>query len=267
MKNKFFVLILSVIVIGYASFLVFTAKAPATLNSPTISVPDGVLEVSVKDSGNKLLEGMHAKDVEDGDISSKIKIESMSPFDSNSCRVVTYIVFDKDDCFTRATRKIRYTDYEAPVFDIVKPMLYDAFYNHPNYEFLSAKSCIDGDLSYKIIMENEIEENKETYRVYSVTDSCGTKQRIKLKLTDVYYSPLMEITLSDYLIQVPKGTQIDPLSYVTNIRYMGIDNMEMLPLMDIQTDYNPNKEGTYEFILTLSINYEIGITKLTVIVE
>ena len=56
-----------------------------------ISAPQEVLEVSVKDDDEKLLEGLSAADEEDGDLSDSIFIESMSEFDNDNCRTVTML--------------------------------------------------------------------------------------------------------------------------------------------------------------------------------
>lgn len=266
MKKKTWIFGCSAMIL-YTIFLFLTRNQSLHFNAPKMNVPDGILRVSVKDDHLKLLEGISAVDLEDGDLTNKIFVERISEFDDNQFREVTFIVFDSDDHFTRATRKIQYIDYQKPVFDIVKPLFYDAYYTEKYSDFVHATSSLDGDLSFKIIMEEKISDESGDYRIFSVTDSCGTKEKIKLKLMDVYYSPLFKIKLKKNLLRVPLGTSIDPYDYVVSIEYMKMENNGLINIMKVQDDYDPTQKGTYSFIYSVEINGDVGLNELTVIVE
>ena len=54
---------------------------------------------------------------------------------------------------------------------------------------------------------------------YSVTDSCGTKTFFTLKADEILVIPNIAFTLTDYLIRVDVGTEIDPYQYIEHIVY------------------------------------------------
>lgn len=76
-------------------------------SKPSISAPQDVLEVSVKDKEDVLLEDVTAEDAEDGNLNTSVFVESISPFDEEQCRTVTYAVFDSDDNLSQTTRQIK----------------------------------------------------------------------------------------------------------------------------------------------------------------
>ena len=117
-KNIKYGFILIVLIALYIAFIVMTGFLGDKGKEPEITAPSSVLEVSVEDKEAVLLKGIKANDDEDGNISDKVFIESISAFDDNKQRTVTYAVFDSDDHLVRTTRQIKYSDYTAPVFDI-----------------------------------------------------------------------------------------------------------------------------------------------------
>lgn len=266
-KSAKYLIILILVGILYSLFIFMIGLKNISLNKPEIIIPEGVIQVSVHDSKEAFFKGMSVIDKEDGDITSKLAIESITPFDENQQREVTFIVFDSDDNFTKATRKITYSDYQKPSFDIVRPLLYDSYYSDRYFDYLRVTSSVDGDLSYKILMENEQMDGISIYRTFSVTDSCGIKEKITLKITNVYDSGVFGINLSTLLLRVPLGTEINPYDYIEEIEYLGMINNELIYELDIQTDYNPNEPGVYEYVYNIQKNGDFGITKLTVIVE
>lgn len=269
MKHTKMRICLFVVVVLYAGFLFITTKKSNIGKRPEIEVPESVLEVSVADGEDVLLKGIRASDTEDGDLSADVFVESISSFDAEMNRTVSYVVFDSDDQTARATRQIHYTDYVAPQFDIVKPICYSYLHFQDQYrEFVSATSVVDGDLSSQILVENVYIENNIQYVDYSVVDSCGTKSTITLKADELKEEPNIEINLTAYLLKVDLGTHINPLDYVESIKTLGIENNSLINDLTIETDYNPNQSGMYEYIYQLSqTNGDYGISKLVVMVK
>ena len=268
MKKKVLYFFVVVLLCGsYGAFLVMNQRFGKTGEFPVIEVSNEALEVSVKAKEKTLLQGIKAFDKEDGDISSKVFIESISEFDDQDYRTITYGVFDSDDNLTRASRKLKYNDYEKPEFDLNKALcLYYIDDESTMKEAIRAKSKVDGDISSKITMQNDSVNNN--YFTFSVKDSCGGESEIKLKAEILNTKPQIEIELSDYLIKVEKGTDIDPKSYIENITYMGIEDDSLSYDVKVTDNYDPDKEGMYEFIYRIErSNGDYGITKLVVIVE
>lgn len=270
MKKKVLYFFVVVLLCGsYGAFLVMNQRFGKTGEFPVIEVSNEALEVSVKAKEKTLLQGIKAFDKEDGDISSKVFIESISEFDDQDYRTITYGVFDSDDNLTRATRKLKYKDYEKPEFDLNKALCFTYMDDDLIIkDFIRAKSKVDGDISSKITMRSEDYSANNSYLTFSVKDSCGGKSEIKLKAEILNTKPQIEIELSDYLIKVEKGTDIDPKSYIENITYMGIEDDSLSYDVKVTDNYDPDKEGMYEFIYRIErSNGDYGITKLVVIVE
>lgn len=270
MNNKKFLLTICLLIGLYTLFIVGSKMYNKTDNTaPVITITDEILTVSVKDKEKALLKGVSASDAEDGDLTSKIVIDSISEFDEENYRTVTYVVFDNNDQMAKATRRIEYSDYEAPEFSIKNPLIY--YYIVDNKEFanyVSAYSTLDGDLSSSILVENDIKIDNEKVIKYSVKDSCGTKSIFTLKVDEINDIPYVAFTLTDYLIRVRKGTEIDPWTYIEHIEYLGMDLTDNFENISIQNNYDPKIEGMYEFIYRYSDETgEFGITKLVVIVE
>lgn len=272
-KNIKYGFILIVLIALYIAFIVITGLLDDKGKEPEITAPSSVLEVSVEDKEDVLLNGIKANDDEDGNISDKVFIESISAFDDNKQRTVTYAVFDSDDHLVRTTRQIKYSDYTAPVFDIDEALCY-YYYLSSNEEyknFVSAESCVDGDLSSKITVEKNYYKDNVHYVDYSVTDSCGTKESLTLKADELNKNPNVEITLKKYLKRVKKGTtitEIAPRSNMEEIKVMDMVDDTLKAEVEVTHNYNPDVPGTYEFIYRLSkSNGDYGYTKLVVIVE
>ena len=268
-NNKKFILTVCLLIGLYALFLVGIKLYDNGENAaPVITIDNEILTVSVKDNENALLSGVSASDAEDGDLSSKIVIDSISEFDEKNYRIVTYIVFDNNDQMAKAIRRIKYSDYEAPKLDIEKALVYFYMPQPDMYkEYISAYSVLDGNLNSKIIIEN-IYYEKDLYVVFSVTDSCGIKSSITLKADETNGFPSVDFKLNDYMVQVGKGIEIDPWIFIDHIEYMGMDLTNNIENISIQNNYDPTTEGMYEFIYRYTDETgEFGITKLVVIVE
>ena len=135
-----------------------------------------------------LLSGILATDIEDGDLSLDVIIESMSNViiseDKKTkvktvTRDITYVVCDSDDNVTKVTKEIKYLDYKEPVIESVDkvPVIRERKYADVLACF-KATDVIDGDISDLIKIES-LDSSRENIRrgvfpvVLSVTNSCG----------------------------------------------------------------------------------------------
>lgn len=264
--------ILFILCILYFAFLIITGMTSGNGEVPVLTVPTQKIEISVKDKESVLLQGVKCKDEEDGDISNKVFIESISSFDDHNERTITYAVFDSDDNLSRVTRKLKYTDYEEPVINVKIPFVY--YYHVSNDEFLNyltANSSIDGNISSLITLDKVSYNNNVRNLVFSVTDSCGIKSSLELKTTELSDNPNIDITLKAYSKKVKIGTDIAtiaPRANIKSVELMGISDDSLIYDVEITNDYNPNKAGTYEFIYRIAkANGDYGLTKMIVVVE
>lgn len=274
MKNlKTFKFITSIVVLGsaYVCFLMWDGMQQMQDAVPEIQAPESVMRVSVYDTENTLKQGATANDAEDGDLTNQIFVEKLSEFDEEGQRTVTYGVFDSSDNVSRATRKLEYTDYQAPKIGLNGPLIideYDYYGIQSLKEFVTAESALDGDISGQVVVERPEEVNDLYYVTVSVTDSCGIRSSQRLRVDLLESKPNFKIELTDYLIHVPVGTEIHPKDYIESLGMMGMDYADMLEEIEVRTDYNPNEPGTYEFIYSMDRKGgSFGLTKLVVVVE
>lgn len=268
-KGIKFISIVILLCAFYMIFLLFFGHQQNVGDEPVITAPDSVLKASVKVNDKTLLKGVKATDTEDGDLTKDVYIENISSFDDNQTRTITYAVFDSDDHIVRTTRKLEYTDYQAPEINIKKALCYYYVTSIEEYkDYVSASSSVDGDISAQISVERETYEGDGHYVLFSVTDSCGTKTSLKLKADELKNDPNIDIKLDQYLMRVPVGTIVNPKRHIEEIETMGMIDNSLKSLIEITNNYNSEVPGTYEFVYRISrANGDFGMTKLVVIVE
>lgn len=256
-------IIFLVIVALYGGFLLYDTHKPQTGSSPVIKVPKGTL---VLDTGmdqtttnQAILKGVKATDKEDGNITKKVFVQGMS----------TLGVFDKDDNYTKTKRKIKYKNYSAPQLYLNKALVYSKVNSKAQFaDYMNAYSCVDGDLSSQVKVIREYEQDKNHYVTFAVTDSTGTQSSITLKAYQTSRNQTVNINLDTYLMRVKVGTEVNAKRHIDSVTMDDMDYSNLKNQVDINTDYDKNKPGTYEFIYRVKTsNDDYGLTKLVVIVE
>lgn len=267
--NIVFIVCVVIVMIAYLSAMKFYDRHQDKGTYPKITVDSDIVTMSVNDKTDKLLEGVHAHDKEDGDITKNIIVEDISEFDENHYRTITYTVFDNDGNVSRMIRLLKYTDYSAPEFTITKPLCSYSYFNESQLkEYVSAFSNVDGNLSSSMVVENVDYNEMGAVVTYSVTDSCGTYKEMKLNFTTTNYPISNKIELSDYLMVVPQGSSIDPVSYITKISGPLGNLNDRMNDVAINNNVDPNTPGTYEIVYTLNTeDGSFGMTKLVVVVR
>lgn len=210
------------ICIVFAATLAFTVYVRTSktkdYSGPKITCDTDSISVSVNDGDPELLKHVTAFDEQDGDITSSVVVESISPFVAGSRANVTFAVCDKDNNVAKLTKEIVYTDYSAPEFTIKKQQVYYVGAAKVNLlDGVYAEDILDGDISSRItVTDSEIDLSEPgVYPItYRVTTSMGTVSELRANVY-VYESRLKEsITLTDYLVYTQKGQQITPNSFV-----------------------------------------------------
>ena len=268
MKRKSYYSILAIIAVLYLIFIAVDIIYESN-DVPVIKAPNSTLIASVKDKDEVLLEGVVAEDKEDGDLTDEVFIENISEFNSQKERTITYIVIDKDNGIARTSRMLKYSDYKEPEIYIKKPLVVDNYgaYSSPE-SYVGARSVVDGNLSDKVSLDALVENEDNTYASYYVTDSCGIRTDIKLNFTRLNNNPNIKIKLTDYMVRVKKGTDINPRKYLKSVNENGIENKNDFSSIRVKDNYNKNKPGIYEFIYDIArSNGNFGLTKLVVVVE
>lgn len=265
-------LTLVLFVLMLVAFVVFTVidKVKTDTTIPVITVETDVIELSVKDKQELLLEGVTAYDEKDGDITDKVLIESVSKFIEPGVCTVTYAVADSDKHVVKQTRKLRYTDYTKPEFYMKRALVYGVGEAMDIRAAVGARDCIDGDISDKvtIIATDYIQNTAGVFTVsLQVANSMG--DTIYLDVTvHVEGNETMapEIQLKKTLIYIKKGETPVFEDYIGDVTVNGVlmQNYQLL----ISTNFDPEQEGTYNvhYYISTDEGYE-GHSILTVVVE
>ncbi len=271
MKKYISILLVIVMMVAYGIYTYRVDHKPITGHAPTITVPDGVLKVKTSAKDKALLKGVKATDAEDGNLTKKLYIESLSSFGENNIRQITIGVFDSDDNLTRVTREVQYTDYKAPKITLKKALIYTNVYSKSQFaDYVKATSSVDGDISSNVSVVREYVENEEIYVTFQVKDSTGTKTTLTLKADSVTREQTLTIKLKKYLIHVKKGQTVFPRSYIKSIKMGSISQTAVLRnrVNCTPSNFTATKKGTYEIFYKLTTtDGDYGVTKLVVVVD
>ena len=88
--------VVGIFLLSLIAFIIFNIVNKVTTDStpPVITSESDTVTVSVAAEDSELLAGVTAKDAEDGDLTDKVMISSMSNFTEPGKRTVSYVVFD-----------------------------------------------------------------------------------------------------------------------------------------------------------------------------
>lgn len=251
----------------FAVFYVKEQKKDTTY--PVITIDNEIIDVSLQMTDEELFKGVTAYDEKDGDISSKLIVESVSKFIEDGVSIVTYSVCDDDNHAASATRKIRFTDYTDPVFIINESLVFGLGEDINLASYIGAYDCIDGDISDRVIITaTDYNTNEEgVFKVsLKATNSMGDSiyMEVPVYIEDKSFSA-PQIDLTDYIVYAKVGEEIDLTEYIVG----AIDKEEQNGMrILIDTNYDPDVPGTYQaHYETTDANGKEGHAVLTIIVE
>ena len=260
---------LFVVSLAFFAWANYRYKRGTNSDIPTISSNTDLLEISVKDGPEALLQGLTAKDKTDGDLTDEIIVASVSHFLEENTVNVKYVVFDSHNNAASLTRKVRYTDYQAPRFSLSEPAV---FMRGGNFDLLSriqVIDCIDGDISDNIrVVTNMVSIYAAgVYPVtLEVTNSCGDMSQLTLPVTVLDKENTAAIQLDQYIVYLEQGKSFDPYAH---IRLVTDANNLSLPKENVQVkgSVDLNTPGTYRLEFAYSDQHVAGQTAMTVVVE
>lgn len=203
----------------YTGLFVLTDDTKA----PKITMDTQELEVSVQADEEALLQGVSAEDNADGDVTESLLVEKISSLTKDHTATVTYAAFDKSGNVAKATRTVRYTDYQPPSFYQTKSLTVPANSMADIVKFMGAVDPIDGDISNQVkgtLLSNTSGlNNPGMYEVeFRVTNSMNDTVYITLPV-EVYPSGTYNanVELSEYLVYAKVGDPFKPASYLKNV--------------------------------------------------
>ena len=249
---------------------------------PVITVEEGLLEISVKDPAEVLMQGVRAVDDRDGDVTAGVLIESIYGINENKESTVTYAAFDAAGNVTKTQRVIRYRDYHAPRFTLSRSLTYAYGRKIDLLQDVGAEDVLEGSIGRRIhaalISETASIETEGVHQVkLQVANSLG--DTVQLVVPVEVYDPEWynaEVTLSAYLVYVKAGTQFNPRSYLKSFVVRGeVQNINGITpegiSVEIDSKVRMDVPGLYEVRYVLSqtegMTTHTGIAKLLVIVE
>lgn len=130
----------------YVSLLVYD-RGIRKETPPVLSCEEELIEVSVRDGEEAVLQGISAWDAQDGDLTGEIAVEQIGPFLSDGSRKVTYVVCDRSNRVSRLIRSIRYQDYRPPVITAKGAFRFPEGEEVDILSVLHAEDVLDGDIT------------------------------------------------------------------------------------------------------------------------
>ena len=266
---RIIVVIVFVLVTIFSAFVSIKEKINTDKTIPQITVEEEMIEVSLKATDEELLRGVTAYDEKDKDLTDKIIIESISRFTEKGVCKVIYAVCDSNNNVAKASRMIRYKDYESPKFNVIGNLCFSLYEHIDISELIKATDSLEGGITYKIVVTSD-DYSTSVAGAFSlnasVTNNKGDSSSIKLPLI-VEDIPLSapKIELSEYLIYTKKGETVDFKSYVVDA--LDLNEASLKEQVTVESKVDFNKPGTYNvhYYVTDSLGVR-GHSVLTVVV-
>lgn len=255
--------------IAYFSFFVFQKKnEDKTL--PEITIENDFIEVKCNATNEDFLKGVKATDEKDGDLTDEVIVESVSRFIEPGVCEVKYAVCDSNNHVAHATRKVRYTDYEAPKFKLKNSLCFSLYENMNLASCVSAVDSIEGDISENVVITSPDYTSSVTgifTLELSVANKKGDTSTISLPLImedRTLSAPVIE--LKDYLIYIDKNQEVDFEEYI--VKATDRNDRDLTDEIEIDDNVNFEKSGIYtvHYFVTDS-NEAKGHSVLNVVIE
>jgi hypothetical protein len=241
--------VLVLFILTLVAFLgVFTFQKKAEDNTiPVITMEQDFIEVKCNATNEDFLKGVSATDEKDGDLTSEVIVESVSRFVEPGVCEVKYAVCDSNNHVAHATRKVRFTDYEAPKFKLTNSLCFSLYENANIPSFINAVDSIEGDISENIVITSPDYTSSVTgifTLELSVANKKGDTSTLSLPLImeDRSLSAPV-IKLKNYLIYLDKDQEVDFEDYI--IEATDRNDRDLTSRIEIDDNVNFKKSGTY----------------------
>ncbi len=228
-KTKILAFIFFLVALAGFLWYLFNTYRNMEVIGPVITMDEGHKVVSVDAGEEEMLAGITAYDATDGDVTASLGIETISMIDESAGRRIQVVAFDKDNHVSRTTRTITYSDYRHPTFGLTRALRFPVSTQPMNIlTSLRAYDCLDGDLSGQIAysLDSSIQTGLagDYPVIFEVTNSAGDKQELPVTVT--LYENAVEnmspkILLNQFILNIKKGEDYDPLDYVEMVSYQG----------------------------------------------
>ena len=244
------------------------ARLSGKQDRPRIQCDSDTLKLSVRDGEQALLAGVTATDRQDGDLTDRIQILSVSKLITGDTAKVTYLVFDSDDNMHSLTRQIHYTDYRRPEFSIKKPLVYSKNEAIALLDRIAVTDVLDGDITASVRVSTlSATQDAEVYTVsLQVTNSMGDTAKIELPIVVAESDPERPMVyLREYLTHVEQG---GTFSTDGNVRSVYVNRIfTSTEGVYVEGEVDTSVPGVYWVRYYFTQNGKTGMTVQTVVVE
>ena len=274
------VLVLTLLIFGVYRFYVrhITDNVAPKI---TIDESGGMLQISVRQPEEALLQGVTAQDARDGDVTASVIVESVGNINSLDQVTVVYAAFDQAGNVTKAQRTVQYTDYQPPRFSLSAPMAFPYGSHFNVLDYIGAQDQQDGDIRHRvkaILLDNAAITTEGIHDVhFRVTNSLGDTEELVIPVevypVDTYTAKL---SLTNYLVYIPAGSTFNARSYLNTFTLSGetVSMAGNLPgdiRLEIDGTVDPQTPGVYPVSFratkTVGTRTYTGYSKLIVVVE
>lgn len=191
--------------------------------SPGITVEEGVLEVSVHDGREALLQGITAEDDRDGDVTANVIVENVSLLNDDGEASVQYAAFDRSGNVAKTSRTVRYTDYESPRFRLSQALMFQAGSTFDVESLVGAEDMLEGDISHRVRATALAEKTLTDVGLYDVqlrvTNAMGDTRELVVTV-ELYsgYDINATLELKEYLVYLSVGDRFEAKRYLDAFR-------------------------------------------------
>ncbi|MDO4978369.1 MAG: hypothetical protein Q4E53_14060 [Eubacteriales bacterium] len=255
-KKRWLCLFLTAAIIG--GYIAFQYNYNLDKNTaPEITFEEDMIKVKTDADETVLLEGVKAHDKEDGDLTKDVLIDSISAFNSDNERTITYVVFDKDNKPATASRKLTYKNYRAPRITLNDSLIQSSLGITRINNLIGARSFVDGNIDANVeIKMGTYEDHKMPFKV-SVCDSTGTQTTLDLVYEYDNTNYTADIVLEKYILYVSKEKKEkeSKLDLKKNVEKVMVGNNESEDLLEHvvinKGELDLKKPGVYEIYYSL----------------
>lgn len=256
--------------LAFAGVQIYTRVVLDTV-APVISMDADSITVRVSDGPEALLAGVTAWDDRDGDLTGEVRVSHVSQLISGSTAKVNYVVFDRADHMATASRTVCYSDYTAPRFSVVSPLVFGVGEKVSLVGHVVARDSIDGNITGAMRL-SAISVNNTIEGIYHVTlrvtNSVGDSSKVTLPIIIRAQSPgQAQVELNQYLVYLKTGEEFDPEPYFKTL-LTGDGGRGYYSAVSVTDRVDTSVPGIYE----VSYDYtaadgEVAEAILTVVVE
>ncbi len=238
-------------------------------DKPTIKNETELLELSVTDSEDALLQGLSVFDETDGDLTKDIVIASKSHFLDDGSVNVKYVVFDSHNNSASITRKVKYNDYKSPMFLLSQPPVYYVGNSFDLLDNIKVEDCLEGDISDKVrVISNMV--NNYALGVYpvvlEVSNSFGDTSQITIWVTYQSKDNTASIKLHQYIVYIEQGEEFDPYKWIASATDKQNNELDKEKI-EIKGNLDTNAAGDYQLVYSYDDGKNVGQTAITVVVK